>query len=200
MKKLIFILLNFIALFSFAQSQTDSDFFKQKRFNAGLVAGFNASELAGEGLDSYIGWNIGVFGIASITKKIHLSTELLFSQNGEYLTPAFFPNLEFSQIKLNFIEIPLQINWQLQQSEAINDRKGWLRMGMAYAHLLDFKIQANGEDVTSQIIWEKENAWLVSFGGTFFLSQHFGIDVKMSLPIDAEDLIPTFAFRGVYLL
>lgn len=185
---------------SFGQSANESDFFHKKRFNAGLVVGLNSSELAGKGLDSFFGWNAGVLGITSITKHSHFSLELLFSQNGEYLTPEAYPNLEFSKIRLNFIEVPFQYNFQLQQSEDINDRKGWLRAGLAFVHLLDYEVRVGEENVSEQIIWGKENAWLVNFGGTFFLNQHWGIDVRMSLPIDADDLIPTFAFRGIYLL
>ena len=177
-----------------------SDFFKQKRFNAGFIFGVNSSGLVDEGLDSYQGWNVGGFGIADLGKDFHLSMELLFSQNGNYLSPKTYPNVEYSKIQINFVEIPLQINYQLLQNNGKSDRTGWLRTGVAYAHLLNFTAKTDTEDVSSQIIWKDKNAILVNFGGTFFLNKNWGIDVRMSFPIQGEELMPTLTFRGVYLL
>jgi len=196
---LLLIFLFLLPLFSFGQSENSNDFFHKKRFNAGLVAGLNSSSLAGEGLDSFFGWNAGAFGIASVTKHLHFSLELLWSQNGDYLDAEFFPELNYSEVKLNFVEVPIQLNYQLQQSKELNDRKGWLRAGVSFAQLLNYKIEANNIDVSNQIIWEKENS-LVNFGGTFFLNKNWGIDIRMSFPTHSKDLIPTFAFRGIYLL
>jgi len=187
-------------MFSFGQNENSDGFFYKKRFNAGLVAGINSSDLAGKGLASFIGWNAGAYGIASVTKHLHFSLELLWSQNGDYLNAEFFPELNYSDVKLNFIEVPIQFNYQLQQSEELNDRKGWLRVGFSFAHLLDYKIEANNIDVSNQIIWEKENSFLVNFGGAFFLNKNWGIDIRMSFPTNSKDIIPTFAFRGIYLL
>jgi len=182
----VFFVCIFLGNIAQAQSKADDDFFQKKRFNAGLVLGFNASELTGEGLDSYIGWNGGVFGIVNLKNNIHLSVEMLYSLN-------------FTKVRFNFIEVPLQINFQLQQSEDLNNRKGWLRAGISFAQLINFKAFIDDEEITEQIIFPKKNTLLVNFGGTFFISRHWGIDVRMSLPVDADDLIPTFAFRGIYL-
>ena len=163
---LIFSLL--FPLFSFSQNGNSDDFFHKKRFNAGLIAGLNSSGLGGEGLDSFIGWNAGAIGIASVTKHLHISIELLWSQNGNYLKTDFFPELDYSKVKLNFIEVPIQLNYQLQQSDEWSDRKGWLRAGFTFAQLLDYKIEAENIDVSNQIIWKKEHSFLVNFGGIFF--------------------------------
>ena len=186
-------------LFSFSQNGNSSDFFHKKRFNAGIIAGLNSSGLGGEGLDSFIGWNAGAIGIASVTKHLHISLELLWSQNGDYLKVDFFPDLDYSKVKLNFIEVPIQLNYQLQQSEEWSDRKGWLRAGFTFAQLLDYKIEAENIDVSNQIIWKKEYSFLVNIGGTFFLNNNWGIDIRMSFPTHSKDLIPTFALRGIYL-
>ncbi|MFK8007248.1 MAG: hypothetical protein AB8H03_12800, partial [Saprospiraceae bacterium] len=67
-----------LSFFSFSQNGNSDDFFHGKRFNAGLIAGLNSSSLGGEGLDDFIGWNAGAIGIASVTKHLHLSLELLW--------------------------------------------------------------------------------------------------------------------------
>jgi len=201
--KAIFSILLFNILFivnGTGQTNSNSDFFHQKRFNAGFLLGLNASELAGDGFGSYVGTNVGVFGIADLNNKMHLSMELLWSQNGEYITPEFFPEVDYSKIKLNFIEIPFQFNYQLQQKGIESNRFGWLRVGIAFVHLLDYYAFRENIEVTDQIIFGKKNALLVNFGGAFFLNQHWGIDVRMSIPTQTDDLIPTFSFRGIFLL
>lgn len=196
---LLFIFL-FTPIFLIGQNDSSNEFFQKKRFNAGAVVGINSSALGGEGLDDFIGWNAGIYGIAQITKKIHLSTELLWSQNGDYLKAEFFPDLNYSKVSLNFIEVPVQLNFQLQQNEELNDRKGWLRVGVSFASLINARVEANNIEVTKQIIWKKESSFLMNFGGTFFLNKNWGFDIRMSFPTHSKDLIPTFALRGIYLL
>ena len=202
--KLFFFIFLFTFLFqtiSFGQTESNSDFFHKKRFNAGFIAGINLSELNGnDGVGSYYGINLGVIGIADLNNKMHFSLELLWSQNGEYIIPEFFPAIDYSKIKLNFIEIPFQFNYQLRQNEGNSNRFGWLRAGLAYAHLLDHKVYKENVDVSNQIIFGKKNAILVNFGGTFFLNQHWGVDVRMSFPTQVNDMVPNFSFRGIYLL
>lgn len=196
---LLFLFSLLLPFFSFSQNEKTDDYFHKKRFNAGIVAGLNSSDLGGDGLDSFIGWNAGVVGIASVTKHLHISLELLWTQNGDYLKADFFPDLNYSKVKLNFIEIPLQLNYQLRVSDEWSDRKGWLRAGLTFAQLLNNKIEAENIDVSNQIIWEKEYSFLVNFGGTLFLNNNWGIDIRMSFPTHSKDLIPTFALRGIYL-
>lgn len=74
-------------------------------------------------MDIFIGWNAGVIEIAGLTKYLHFSLELLWSQNGDYLKPEFFPGLNYSEVTLNFIEVPFQFNYHLQYSEELRDRK-----------------------------------------------------------------------------
>lgn len=198
-RTLVFIFFLF-PIYLIGQNDTFNEFFQKKRFNAGAVAGINSSELAGEGLDSFFGWNVGIYGIAQVTKNLHLSMELIWSQNGDYLKAEFFPDLNYSKVNLNFIEVPLQLNFQLLQNEEFNDRKGWLRVGMSFASLLNATVEANNIEVTEQIIWKKESSLLMNFGGTFFLNKNWGFDIRMSFPTHSKDLIPTFALRGIYLL
>ena len=177
------------------QSQTPSqeDYFQNKRFNAGLIAGLNASDIG-------VGWNAGVMGGIDATEYLHFSIELLFSQNGEYLVPDFYPNLDFTKVRFNYIEIPIGINYRIEKKDEFSHRKGWLRAGLTYAQLLDYQTLVNNDDVSDQIQLGKKNALLFNFGGAFFLQKNWGIDVRMSLPLTENDLIPTYAFRGIYLL
>lgn len=125
---------------------------------------------------------------------------MLFSQNGEYLVPDFYPNLDFTKVRFNYIEIPIGINYRIEKKDEFSHRKGWLRARLTYAQLLDYQILVNNDDVSDQIQLGKRSAILFNFGGAFFLQKNWGIDVRMSLPLTENDLIPTYTFRGIYLL
>ncbi len=188
-------LLFFLFVQNSIQSQTPSqeDYFHRKKFNAGIIAGLNASDLG-------VGWNAGIIGGFNATEYIHFSLELLFSQNGEYLVPDFYPNLNFTKLRFNYIEIPVGINYRVEKKDEFSYRKGWLRAGLTYTQLLDYQAFVNDVNVGSQIQLGKKNALLFNFGGAFFFQKNWGIDVRMSLPFAVNDLIPTYTFRGIYLL
>lgn len=190
-----YVLLLLISFQNTLHSQTPSkeDYFQNKRFNAGLITGLNNSDIGN-------GWNVGMIGVADLTKHLHFSVELLFSQNGEYLVPDFYPDLNYTKVRFNYIEIPLGINYRVEKNDEFSHRKGWLRAGLSFAHLLSYNAYVDEENVSNQIQLGKENVLIVNFGGAFFLNKNWGIDVKMSLPLTVNDLIPTFAFRGIYLL
>ena len=86
---------------------------QEQRFSLDLVAGLNFSELEGNSITDYFGINAGLIGSARLKKKTQLSLELLYSQNGEYILPTSFPTIEYGTIRLNYLEIPLHIDWFL---------------------------------------------------------------------------------------
>ena len=95
---LVFVLIYFICIESRAQTS---------RFNGGIVAGLNFAELEGNGTTDYFGLNAGILGTAKLSKHSQLSMEFLFSQNGEYVLPEYYPALQYGQVWLNHIEVPI---------------------------------------------------------------------------------------------
>jgi hypothetical protein len=114
---------------------------QDSRFNAGFIAGLNFAALEGNGTTNYIGLNTGIIGTAKITRHSQLGMEILFSQNGEYILPKFYPALQYGQVWLNHVEVPVHIDWLIGvfQKDKFYD---WnLNIGLAYTRLLSYNIE-----------------------------------------------------------
>jgi len=73
--KLLLISFIFIGMYScdcFAQSS---------RFNIGLVAGLNFSELEGDEITDYLGLNAGLLGTAKLSNTQKLEYEIFYNKN-----------------------------------------------------------------------------------------------------------------------
>jgi len=89
----------------------------QSRFQMGLIGGLNFSELEGNTITDYFGTNIGLLGNIKLTNNKQIGIELLYSQNGEYILPSSFPFVEYGTIRLNYIEIPVHIDWLIKKKK-----------------------------------------------------------------------------------
>ena len=174
---------------------------QQRTFNAGLVGGLNFAELVGEGSSDYFGPNVGIIGTARFAKHGQVAMEMLYSQNGEYILPEFYPALDYGTIALHHIEVPVHVDLLigLLQHDAYYD---WnLNLGMAYAQLVGFSVKDRwGNDVSDQVIYGNRRAALLQAGTTYHFTQHIGLNFKASLPLRLDGLSWTWAARMVYLL
>lgn len=170
------------------------------RFNAGVVAGLNFAELEGDGITDYFGFNGGLVGTMKMTKHSQIGLELLYSQNGEYVLPAYYPALKYGQVQLHHIEIPLHIDWLIGvfQREKFYD---WnLNLGVAYTRLLGYRaLDIEKTEVTSQIIYNNREAFLLQAGTTYNFTHKFGLNLKASLPLRVDGLSWTLAARLTYM-
>jgi hypothetical protein len=80
-----------LALIAFFIFQLGSAKSQNSPFNAGVIAGLNFSELEGNSITDYFGLNAGLIGTARIAKHAQIGVEFLFSQNGEYILPEYYP-------------------------------------------------------------------------------------------------------------
>ena len=174
---------------------------QQARFKAGVVAGLNFSELTGKNSTDYYGLNVGILGTARLSKHTQAGIEFLFSQNGEYILPEFYPELEYGTIWLNHLEIPFHLDWLIGvfQKDQFYD---WnLNLGVAYTKLLGYRVEdLNKVDVTDQIIYGNKEAYLLQAGTTYHFTKNIGLNLKASLPIRIDGLSWTLAGRLVYLM
>lgn len=149
----------------------------------------------------YYGINAGLMGTMRITPHFQMGMELLFSQNGEYILPDYYPAVQYGTIWLNHIEIPIHFDFLIGVFER-EDFYDWnLNIGIAYTRLLSYY----GEDflqndVTDQVVYENKEARLLQFGTTYNFSRRFGLNFKASLPIRVEALDWTVAVRMVYTI
>lgn len=177
-----------------------SHFSDAQRFNAGFKAGLNFSELEGDEITDYYGLNIGAVGKMLLSKHWQIGTELLFSQNGEYLLPKFHPVVPYGKIRLNHIEIPIYSEWLIGVFEKEKFLDWRIQAGVAYTKLMSYKTETSaGTEISEQIEWGNKNAWMLQFGTSYFFTKHFGVNFKVTQPLTIG-LGPTLAFRMEYLI
>lgn len=194
MKKLLFLVSVFWVVSSPIMAQ-------DKRFNAGVVAGLNFSELEGNSVTDYFGLNAGLIGTAKFSKHSQVGIELLFSQNGEYVLPTYYPALEYGRIRLNHIEIPVHFDWLIGLFQRKKFCDWNLNLGVAYTRLLGYKAyDVFKEDVTNQIVYGKKDAFLLQAGTTYQFTQKIGLNFKACLPVRATGLGWTLQARLVYMV
>lgn len=170
-----------------------------QRFNLGIIAGINLSELEGEDISSNFGLNTGLKIKTSLTESWSISTELLYSQAGEYVLPIYYPPLNYRKIRLNYLEIPFSINKGFYPKSNFNQKQ--FSLGISYVQLVDTKaIDASGIDVTQQIIWNKKNNIIGHLGISHFFSKKTTINFRAALGKNGNAWSWTLAFRGIYYL
>ncbi len=171
------------------------------RFSAGVVGGLNFAELEGNDLTDYFGLNVGLLGAMRLSKKTQLGLEFLFSQNGEYILPTYYPNIQYGKIQLNHLEIPVYLDWLLSGVRNDKSYSLHLNVGLAYARLMSYKVESIEKiDVSEQIIYSNKEAYLGQIGTTYNLSKKIGLNLKATLPIRREALDWTLAARVVYVM
>ena len=183
----------FICLLAFT-----SNLFAQ-RFSAGIVGGMNASTLDVYSDGTASGLNLGLVGAIKLVNRFDLSTEILWSRNGEYITPSQYAFVLYNKVRLDYVEIPIQLIYQMRPKEEENYHHGWLRMGIAYSRLINHRIEVQGVESNDLVVWDKRDAFLINFGGVYFFNPHWGINCRMSFSTFAKGMGPTFAFRGMYI-
>lgn len=173
---------------------------KYPQFKAGLLAGLNFAELEGDGLTDYFGPNTGVMTSIQLNRGLQFSTEILFSQNGEYVLPAFYPRIRYGAVRLNHIEVPIHFDVLIQVFQKGGYADWQLHFGGAYARLFGhFAEDYDGVEVTNEIVYDNLNSFHAQFGTTYFFAKKWGLNLKASLPLRLEGLAWTVAARAVYI-
>lgn len=172
---------------------------QDSKFNVGLVLGLNFAELEGESVWDFPGLNTGIVGKVILSDKWSISTEILFSQNGEYILPDYWPIVEYKNIQLNHLEVPLYVSYKML-SDSNKPRTLHLQAGFAWAKLLDYSAHnLNSVDLSDEIIYSKETNIFLQMGALFFFNEHLAFNVKGSIPF-ASNLDLTIATRLIYFI
>lgn len=106
MKK-IYLFVIFLISFSFVS-------FSQN-INVGVIAGVNATQVAGDGYSGFnkAGINVGGFADFDISKKLNFQFEILYSQKGSRKNPKTSEgDTEFFLLRMDYIEIPLMLRFE----------------------------------------------------------------------------------------
>ncbi len=146
----------------------------ERRFEAGLVAGFNLSQVDGDDLTGFnkIGVNVGGRVDAILADRWRLSLEMLFAQQGASRNRLDNPASAFDKIRLNLVEAPVMVHFQ--------DWKIQASAGLSYARVINYEIiDFTGEDATESYPL-KDNLYSIVLGGTFFFQENIGINIQWS--------------------
>ena len=113
----------------------------QESFNAGVLAGINASQVSG---DNYGGFNkagmlFGLFSNVNVSQKLNLQIELNFSQKGSRKNPKTDEgDTDFFLLRMNYIEIPLMLRTDYKRFK--------FEGGGYYSQLINYHLEdENGE-------------------------------------------------------
>lgn len=114
--------------------------------------------------------------------------EILFSQNGEYILPKYYPALQYGQVWLNHVEVPVHIDWLIGvfQKDKFYD---WnLNIGLAYTRLLSYNIETIDKvNVNDKIIYANKDAILLQAGTTYNFTKRWELILKLHYPSELKD-------------
>ena len=173
---------------------------QHSRFELSLIAGINFSELEGEGVTDYYGLNTGLMSTSRLSEKWQLAIEGLFSQNGEYLLPEFYPRVDYGRIRLNYLEIPIHLDRLIRSNSSKSYRDISIQWGAAYVRLLNyFGETKEGKDISDEIIWDRREGWVIQSGLTYYPRKSVGVQMRTAWPWTAG-LSWTISLRVLYTI
>ena len=172
---------------------------KAQRFQLGIISGLNLSELAGDDISSYLGLNTGLQARIAITPVWNLSTEILYSQAGEYVSPIYYPPVSYGEIRLDYLEVPLSISRLFFPKNNYHQKQ--FSLGLSFVQLINYKAEdAFGTDVTPQIIWEQKRNLIGHLGVSHFFNKQTVLDFRAALGKNESDWAWTLSLRAIYYL
>jgi hypothetical protein len=156
----------------------------QQRFSAGLVGGFNASQIDGDELAGFdrVGIHTGILTTIDLESSLNVHMEFLYSQRGsrpDVFQPEYDPDIE---IGLDYIELPVYMSigdWWQEEGEYF---KASFHGGLSYGRLISSDVTDNYNSAEfsleeyAQYFNENDLSWLLGF--SFRWSQHWGVTAR----------------------
>ncbi|MFT5832840.1 MAG: hypothetical protein ACI97N_000458 [Cognaticolwellia sp.] len=191
MKKLIlFLAIVLIPVFAIAQKGT---------FKAGLIGGFNASQIDGDDLAGYnkAGLHAGGIVAVQIAERWRPSIEVLFSQKGSRSSSdEVLIKGSYSRFSLDYVEVPVMMNYI--------DGGFMLNAGLSFSRLV--RITDLTIDEVPSIDEEgdnfRKNSVNMLAGIGYFINDNLGFELRYSYaPFSIVDYADTgTVFREPYIL
>ncbi|MAC94790.1 MAG: hypothetical protein CMC96_04740 [Flavobacteriales bacterium] len=168
-------------------------------FNAGILAGINASQVTG---DSYSGFNkagilVGLYSDIDISSKINLQFEINYSQKGSRKNPNTAEgDTEFFLLRLDYIDIPVMAR--------VRHNKFTFEGGVYYGQLVNNYIEDENGPTEIPAEFNKFNEY--DFGGLIGINFNVTENIIMNwrysnsiIPTRRHDSNAVFWFnRGTY--
>lgn len=151
----------------------------QSPFGAGIVVGFNASQIQGDDSAGFnrLGVRAGVRGLARLSEKTELGFDLLYSQRGS--TTELVPNNNFLRfvIHLDYVEVPIWFAFKDGLSP-----EGYYRWkalgGISYGRLFNARMVDHPTFPEDQIDNFNSNDLSLILGITYQASKKFSMGIQ----------------------
>ena len=156
-----------------------------QRFNAGLLVGMNLSQLDGDQQQGYnkIGLQIGARGTAVITKRLEISTGLVYTQKGS----SFKEKIIKEVIKLNYMEVPILINYKSDYSKEKKFYHWQWYTGVSIGRLISSSVdEKEGDDFDFTATTDFLNTMDLShiIGVYYYFDPHIAIGFQNSISLN----------------
>ncbi|MEQ8706181.1 MAG: outer membrane beta-barrel protein [Phaeodactylibacter sp.] len=182
----------------------------ERRFEAGVVAGLNISQVDGDKLRGFykFGFQSGIKADAVLSDRWKVGIEILYSQQGARQSKFDVPSseLDVQEIHFNMVEAPVLVHfrdWKLQ-----------VTAGGSYGNIINYSVtEVTGEDgIEAHPL--SQDIFSVILGGSFYFTENWVLDVRWSRWLNSpyseelaetneQTLVPwigrTITVRGCYL-
>ncbi len=163
-----------------------------QRFGAGVVLGFNASQIDGDMLAGYnkLGLHIGLKSSVYMSDRIDLNVEFLYSERGSADPDG--PK----KIRLQYIELPILMTYM----DWLSDDEEYYRLhfhgGFSLGRLFKTGIVDDSGVLTSYEDLLRKNDLSLLGGFTYKINQHWGVGARYTSALtrlskgDGSDTLP----------
>ncbi len=154
----------------------------EQRFKGGIVAGFNVSQIEGDGIAGYdkFGFQAGVRVAIVLKEKMDLGVEMLFSQRGSAVRNTDQGTFPF-KLTLNYVEVPIIFNYMDWQAEDEDYYRLHFHSGFSYGRLIGFSSDDNQLTVLGDFFRDNDVSWIG--GATYYINENFGITARYTRSI-----------------
>ncbi len=146
-----------------------------ERFNAGVIIGFNTSQIDGDFFTGYDknGLTGGLKGIVRISPRLDFNMEFLYSKKGSTIFAGNFNGttpLKDQTIDLTYVDVPFLFKWMLK-----NNASSWhVEGGLIYSRLINSEVEEVINDPERQFSYQTivsdfgkdDISWTGGFGYT----------------------------------
>ncbi len=178
---------------------------QDRRFQAGILLGFNASQITGDDLWGYrkAGLNLGFRINTIIQPRIDVSMDILYSQRGAQSSFSLDNSELLSRINLNYIEVPIIFHYKDWEIEV--DKTSFFRMdfqaGLAYGRLFRGRAVNNPFEGQENLFNSNDVSWLIGAGyhSSAHHSFHFRYTSSINLLFNDQQALNVNSLRGFFL-
>ncbi len=147
-----------------------------QRFNAGIVAGFTATQVSGDQLAGFDkpGFQLGALVSAEMSQKFDLSFQILYTQKGSKRKSRVDQgDFRYYQLRLNYIEVPLMVIYK-------SSKRFHFESGVSYGRLVSSKEEDETGDIGNIPDRKKFNNYELGFliGMNYMLFENFYLNLQ----------------------